>query len=75
MAKWRDKLAEVDDPVKLGSRTFAVVASYVEKLGRIFGLIIDRQEKRELRTNVNVDFDANLTVEQRLAKARLMQRI
>lgn len=52
MAKWRNKLSQVDDPVKLGSRTFAVVASYIERLAKIFGLIIDRQEKRELKTKV-----------------------
>ena len=52
MAKWRKKLSEVDDPIKLGSRTFAVVASYIERLAKIFGLIIDRQEKREMKTQV-----------------------
>jgi hypothetical protein len=52
MAKWRNKLSKVDDPVKLGSRTFAVVASYIERLAKIFGLIIDRQERKELQVRV-----------------------
>jgi hypothetical protein len=52
MAKWRKALSKVDDPTKLGSRTFAVVASYIERLAKIFGLIIDRQERRELQVKV-----------------------
>jgi len=52
MAKWRKKLSKVDDPVKLGSRTFAVVASYIERLAKIFGLIIDRQERLQMQAKV-----------------------
>jgi len=53
MAKWRKALSKVDDPTKLGSRIFAVVASYIERLAKIFGLIIDRQER--LQTQVKVE--------------------
>lgn len=52
MAKWRKALSKVDDPTKLGSRTFAVVASYIERLAKIFGLIIDRQERLQMQVKV-----------------------
>lgn len=52
IAKWQKKLGEVDDPIKLGSRTLAVMASYIKRLAKMFGLIIDRQEKREMKAQV-----------------------
>jgi len=52
IAKWQKKLGEVDDPIKLGSRTVAVMASYIKRLAKMFGLIIDRQEKREMKAQV-----------------------
>ena len=75
MAKWRDRLSEVDDPVKLGSKTFAVVSSYIERLAKIFGMMVERVDKRELRVNVDWDFRIGRTLEEQLEQLKFMQKL
>lgn len=75
MAKWRDALSKVDDPLKLGSKTFAVVSSYIEKLTKIFGMMVERVDKRELRVNVDWDFSKGKTLEEQLERLKFMQEL
>jgi len=75
MANWRDRLAEVEDPIKLGSKTFAVVSSYIERLAKIFGMMVERVDKRELRVNVDWDFRTGKTLEEQLERLKFMQKL
>lgn len=75
MARWRDRLVQVDDPVKLGSKTFAVVSSYIERLAKIFGMMVERIDKREIRANVDIDIHRGMTLEEQLEEAKVMRML
>lgn len=54
MARWRRALSLIEDPTKIGSRTFGVVSAHIERLCKIYNLIVQRTESRSLNININV---------------------
>ena len=54
MASWRRALSLVEDPTKIGSRTFGVISAHIERLSKIFALIVERTESRSLNINITM---------------------
>jgi len=53
MSRWRRALEKVDDPIKLGSRTFAVVSAHIERLCKIFGFVLQQSETPKTEISIN----------------------
>jgi len=52
-----------------------VVSSYIERLAKIFGMMVKRVDKRELKVNVNWDFRTGKTLEEQLEGLKFMQEL
>jgi len=69
MTRWRKALEKVDDPIKLGSRTFAVVSAHIERLCKIFGFVLQQAEAP--KTEISINF-AMLPAPQQYEEAKTM---
>jgi len=54
MTKWRIALEKEKDPVKLGSRTFAVISAHIERLCKIFGFLAETTKMPDVNITVNL---------------------
>ena len=53
MTKWRLAIQDIDDPIRLGSRTFAVISAHIERLCKIFGFLAETT-RPDLNLTVNI---------------------
>lgn len=53
MTKWREAIKDVEDPLKLGSRTFSVISAHIERLCKIFGFLVETTKMPELNVTLN----------------------
>jgi len=54
MTKWRLAIQDVEDPIRLGSRTFSVISAHIERLCKIFGFLVETTKTPGLNVNINL---------------------